>query len=292
MADSANQGTARSLVEDLRRILAEDSDARALGEAVNVGSPKPMGSKAPPLSPAKATLSKLGSKHARSDAAADTLSKLRKKYGTEAVEDPTAVKKQSASVLSKLGAKRATSDASMDALSKLRKKYGTEAVDLAAARKSSASTLDKLDAKKGKVSLGKSPASSALDKLGRKYGMEAVESDEHVEDAEEIEESDEAVVEADGQDLENKVREKRKKSGGGGHNPFKRKDHLGKGPRGHYHNKTNNWKCACTTPYKCLCRNRKTGGSKTITIKRGYKKDYNKEYKSWRKGGLKRAPKT
>jgi hypothetical protein len=92
-----------------------------------------------------------------------------------------------------------------------------------------------------------------------------------------------------GKDLEKKAREKRssaktpeKKSGGGGHNPFKTKSKLGPGPRHGQNSQTNKWKCSCPTPYKCKC---KAGNvRKTIRIKRAYKKDYNHEYKAWRKG--------
>lgn len=111
--------------------------------------------------------------------------------------------------------------------------------------------------------------------------VEPVETEMSVEEA--------ALAEAEertGKSLEKKAREKRKergKKGGGGHNPFKSKSSLGPGPRSGSNSQTKKWKCSCSTPYKCLCKNRKTGGTKTIRIKRAYKKDYNHEYKAWRK---------
>lgn len=99
----------------------------------------------------------------------------------------------------------------------------------------------------------------------------------------------EALVEAKdksqkGMSLDKKARAKRKekKSSSGGHNPFKTKSKLGPGPRGGQNSKTGKWKCSCKTPYKCLCR-KKGGGTKTIRIKRSYKKPYNSEYKKFRK---------
>lgn len=109
-----------------------------------------------------------------------------------------------------------------------------------------------------------------------------VEAAEVEEDAEPVEEAAE-VAEASGKSLEKKAREKRKeKKGGGGHNPFKTKSRLGPGPRNGQNSQTKKWKCSCTTPYKCNCRN-KDGRTKVIRIKRGYKKSYNADYKQWRK---------
>jgi len=86
-----------------------------------------------------------------------------------------------------------------------------------------------------------------------------------------------------GKSLEKKSREKRRsrKTGGGGHNPFKTKRKLGPGPRAGTNSQTQKWKCSCPTPYKCLCKAGKR--RKVVRIKRGYKKDYNHEYKAWRK---------
>ena len=89
-----------------------------------------------------------------------------------------------------------------------------------------------------------------------------------------------------GKSLEKKAREKRRarssdKKNRGGHNPFKTKTKLGPGPRKGSNSQTHKWKCACATPYKCLCRSGKK--RKTVRIKRDYKKDYNHEYKAWRK---------
>lgn len=88
---------------------------------------------------------------------------------------------------------------------------------------------------------------------------------------------------ASGKNLEKAARSDRRssKKKGAGHNPFKSKDHLGPGPRGGQNSKTDNWKCSCATPYKCLCRAGKR--KKVVRIKRDYKKVYNKQYKAWAK---------
>jgi hypothetical protein len=99
-------------------------------------------------------------------------------------------------------------------------------------------------------------------------------------------ESSAPLEEASGKSLEKKARagrqarsKERKKSGG--HNPFKTKSRLGPGPRHKTKTKTGAWKCACPSPYKCLCRSGKK--RKTIKIKKSYKGPYNKEYKAFRK---------
>jgi len=94
---------------------------------------------------------------------------------------------------------------------------------------------------------------------------------------------------ASGKSLELKAREKRitrkklKAKKKGGHNPFKTKTNLGPGPRSGVNKQTHRWKCACRTPYKCSCKG-PGGKRKTIRIRRGYKRAYNHQYKSWRKG--------
>lgn len=92
-----------------------------------------------------------------------------------------------------------------------------------------------------------------------------------------------------GKDLEKKAREKRHsrskevvKKRGGGHNPFKTKKKLGPGPRHGTNSESKHWKCRCASPYKCLCRSA-DGHRKVVTINKGYKHDYNKDYKAWRK---------
>jgi len=97
----------------------------------------------------------------------------------------------------------------------------------------------------------------------------------------------EATKKVSGKSLEKKAREKRRsrgkegKKGRGGHNPFKTKTKLGPGPRHGTNSQTHKWKCSCPTPYKCMCRAGKK--RKTIKIKRSYKKNYNVDYKQWRK---------
>lgn len=89
----------------------------------------------PPPLPAKAAgssaLAKLGKKFATSDAAHDTLAKLRAKHGMEAKEEgappPLPAKAAGNSVLAKLSKKYAASDAAHDTLAKLRAKHGMEA---------------------------------------------------------------------------------------------------------------------------------------------------------------------
>ncbi len=90
-----------------------------------------------------------------------------------------------------------------------------------------------------------------------------------------------------GKGLEKKARERRRsrskgRKGGASHNPFKTKKKLGQGPRGGENRQTNNWKCSCPTPYRCMCRG-KGGRKKTIKIKKPWKASYNHEYKAWRK---------
>jgi hypothetical protein len=89
-----------------------------------------------------------------------------------------------------------------------------------------------------------------------------------------------------GKSLEKKAREKRRarssdRKKSGGHNPFKTKTKLGPGPRKGTNTQTHKWRCACATPYKCLCKSGKK--RKTVKIKRDYKKGYNHEYKAWRR---------
>lgn len=83
-----------------------------------------------------------------------------------------------------------------------------------------------------------------------------------------------------GKDLERKIRAKRKSKEGGGHNPFKTKTKLGPGPRKGRNSQTSKWHCKCSN-YKCSCVAGKR--HKTIKIQRAWKKNYNAEFKAWRK---------
>lgn len=81
-----------------------------------------------------------------------------------------------------------------------------------------------------------------------------------------------------------------KKAKNADHNPFKSHSHNGPatglvhGPR--EVDQTKDWDCHKISPYKQQCKNVETGENKTITIKKGYKKQYNKVYRDWvAKGG-------
>ena len=64
------------------------------------------------------------------------------------------------------------------------------------------------------------------------------------------------------------------------HSPFKRKDKLGPGPRRGTNAKADSWDCKCDS-YSCKCKGvgRNRGRDKKVKIDKGYKRDYNKEYK-------------
>jgi hypothetical protein len=100
-----------------------------------------------------------------------------------------------------------------------------------------------------------------------------------------------------GEASEKKLKKKAVKFGKKTHSPFKRFSNLGPGPGGTQGtrevSKRTHWDCTRTGPYAQKCtllepdakgRLRKTKKTKKIKIKRGYKKVYNKDYKSWRKG--------
>lgn len=140
---------------------------------------------------------------------------------------------------------------------------------------------------------GWKPMSEATEKPGTARSLSLVEDLENLlaedvssEPLEEAAKKSGSKSKASGKSMEKKAREKRRSraKGGGGagkHNPFKTKKHLGPGPRSGENSQTRKWKCACPTPYKCLCKAGKK--RKTVRIKRAYKKDYNKEYKQFRK---------
>lgn len=68
------------------------------------------------------------------------------------------------------------------------------------------------------------------------------------------------------------------------HNPFKKWSKIGSGPRGGQNDKARKWKCKCSG-YSCKCvgiGSNSDAAPKRVNIKRGYKKKYNREYKSWR----------
>lgn len=69
----------------------------------------------------------------------------------------------------------------------------------------------------------------------------------------------------------------------GSHHPFKRWSNIGIGPRDDANAAKGRWKCKCSN-YLCKCvgSGDRKGTSKTVRIKRSYKKAYNKEYKAWR----------
>lgn len=66
---------------------------------------------------------------------------------------------------------------------------------------------------------------------------------------------------------------------GKAHWPYKRKSHLGPGPRKGENDQTDNWDCSCAN-YKCTCKG-SGGRERKVRIKRSYKKAYNKQYKAW-----------
>jgi len=75
-------------------------------------------------------------------------------------------------------------------------------------------------------------------------------------------------------------------SGGGkAHSPFKYAGEIGPGPRGGWprglatHTKKDYWDCSGEN-YKYQCTG-KNGEQKTITVKKGWKRDYNQDYKKW-----------
>ena len=70
---------------------------------------------------------------------------------------------------------------------------------------------------------------------------------------------------------------------GKAHYPFKRKSHLGPGPRSGENDKANHWDCKCKN-YNCTCKGTGPfkGRTRSVFIDPGYKAAYNKEYKAWR----------
>lgn len=69
---------------------------------------------------------------------------------------------------------------------------------------------------------------------------------------------------------------------GKAHWPYKRKSHLGKGPRDGENDQTDGWDCTCAN-YRCGCKGTgdNAGRNRTVKINKGYKRTYNREYKSW-----------
>jgi len=63
--------------------------------------------------------------------------------------------------------------------------------------------------------------------------------------------------------------------------PFKTKSKLGPGPRGGENQKADKWDCKCAG-YNCVCKNNE-GQTKKVKINKSYKRQYNKEYKKWRR---------
>lgn len=63
--------------------------------------------------------------------------------------------------------------------------------------------------------------------------------------------------------------------------PFKNYAHLGPGPRSGENDEEDYWKCNCKN-YKCNCTGA-SGEKKKVNIGREYKREYNKEYKAWRR---------
>ncbi len=69
----------------------------------------------------------------------------------------------------------------------------------------------------------------------------------------------------------------------GKYDPFKRKAHLGPGPRSGENDKAKKrWKCKCSN-YSCMCKRGKA--TKQVNIDPSYKKDYNADYYDWRFAG-------
>lgn len=66
------------------------------------------------------------------------------------------------------------------------------------------------------------------------------------------------------------------------HYPFKRKAHIGPGPRKGTNSKRRIFNCKCGN-YKCLCKVKGKKKPKKVVIKRDYKKTYNAEYRAWLK---------
>jgi hypothetical protein len=80
---------------------------------------------------------------------------------------------------------------------------------------------------------------------------------------------------------------KQKSPLGPDHNPFKRQSHLG--PAVGYTkprevDQTDDWDCHKTGAYRQHCVNKKTGETKDVVIKVGYKQVYNHLYRKWIKG--------
>lgn len=69
------------------------------------------------------------------------------------------------------------------------------------------------------------------------------------------------------------------------HWPFKRKAHLGPGPKKGHNQRTDDWECVCSD-YECDCEDKLTGETKRIKIDKGYKAAYNKLYKQWVAGKI------
>lgn len=77
------------------------------------------------------------------------------------------------------------------------------------------------------------------------------------------------------------------------HHPHKRRRSLGPGPRKHPPvRQTGDWTCTRAKPtgkhYVQVCTNIETGSKRTVKLKKGYKKKYNKAYRAW--AARKRAP--
>lgn len=70
------------------------------------------------------------------------------------------------------------------------------------------------------------------------------------------------------------------------HWPFKKQAVNGPGPNKEFGQRVvkrkDDWECECGD-YECACEG-PSGEQKTVKIKRGYKKKYNKRYKAWKAG--------
>jgi len=144
--------------------------------------------------------------------------------------------------------------------------------------------------KKMALLLGKKKNDYSLDDLietVRAKLLELSESDDDEDDEDEDDEDDEELEECVKEALFRNwsgVTESLKEAQGDGHNPFKRKKHLGPGPRDGENDETKQWKCVCND-YDCACYPQGNNKRKAFTFKidRAWKKRYNAEYRAWRK---------
>lgn len=64
------------------------------------------------------------------------------------------------------------------------------------------------------------------------------------------------------------------------HYPFKRSKKRPGGPAGRTDEAIQKWTCSWKEPYRQVCVNNETGKRKNVKVKKGYKKLYNKQYRS------------